>query len=196
MREQLPLKTRQLLDENAAPGDALVSALVKDFNSLLTRDSLSQEKAFSAVTLPKAAMELSRKSPRTEAETRRLNRLLLERAYPVEIDNYLAVDLGRFNFNLHPVMIGVLAHLVLLSVGFLASLCFPPPPAEDRAMTLWGWLESRRVIREGRVDEVRTPHVVSYNELENSKNRTEICGGRETGSPHLAGVSYGKGRVG
>jgi SSS family solute:Na+ symporter len=58
--------------------------------------------------------------------------------------NPKVLDLGRFNFGLHPVMIGVLAHLVLLSVGLVASYFFPPPPEENRAMTLWGWLEGRK----------------------------------------------------
>jgi solute:Na+ symporter, SSS family len=55
-----------------------------------------------------------------------------------------ALDLGRYNFGLHPVMIGVLAHLVLLGVGFAASYLFAAPDAEARRMTLWGWLETRK----------------------------------------------------
>src|SRR5580765_172842 len=54
-------------------------------------------------------------------------------------------DLGQFNFKLHPVMIGVLGHLVLLSVGYVASLFFATPEKSYRAMTLWGWLESRKL---------------------------------------------------
>jgi SSS family solute:Na+ symporter len=53
-------------------------------------------------------------------------------------------NLGQFNFKLHPVMIGVLGHLVLLSVGYIASLFFAPPEKSYRAMTLWGWLENRK----------------------------------------------------
>jgi SSS family solute:Na+ symporter len=53
-------------------------------------------------------------------------------------------NLGAFNFKLHPVMIGVLGHLILLSVGYVASFFFAAPEKESRAMTLWGWLESRK----------------------------------------------------
>jgi hypothetical protein len=54
-------------------------------------------------------------------------------------------DLGKYNFKLHPVMIGVLGHLVLLCVGYVASLFFAPPEKSYRAMTLWGWLETRKL---------------------------------------------------
>jgi SSS family solute:Na+ symporter len=53
-------------------------------------------------------------------------------------------NLGDYNFTLHKVMIGVIAHVVLLVVGLVASYFFPAPPIQDRAMTLWGWLEMRR----------------------------------------------------
>jgi SSS family solute:Na+ symporter len=55
-----------------------------------------------------------------------------------------AWDLGAWNFRLHPVMIGVLGHLVLLAAGVGASYLFPAPSAEQRAITLWGWLERRK----------------------------------------------------
>jgi hypothetical protein len=54
------------------------------------------------------------------------------------------VDLGAANFHLHPIMIGVIAHLVLLGVGFAGSFLFPPPETISRNMTLWGWLERAR----------------------------------------------------
>ncbi len=53
-------------------------------------------------------------------------------------------DLGAFNFRLHPVLIGVIAHLVMLGVGYAASFLFPAPDSSVRAMTLWGWLERKR----------------------------------------------------
>ena len=56
-------------------------------------------------------------------------------------------NLGSYNFKLHPVMIGVLGHLILLGVGYAASLFFAAPEKECRAMTLWGWLENRRSTR-------------------------------------------------
>jgi SSS family solute:Na+ symporter len=56
-------------------------------------------------------------------------------------------NLGGHNFKLHPVMIGVLAHLVLWGFGYAGSFCFAPPDSSSRAMTLWGWLEQRRLER-------------------------------------------------
>ena len=41
-------------------------------------------------------------------------------------------------------MIGVIAHLVLLIVGYGASLPFASDPAANRAMTLWGWRDRQR----------------------------------------------------
>jgi SSS family solute:Na+ symporter len=55
-----------------------------------------------------------------------------------------AWDFGKFNFGLHPVMIGVIAHVVLLAVGWISSFCFAPSEATSRNMTLWGWLEQRK----------------------------------------------------
>jgi SSS family solute:Na+ symporter len=54
------------------------------------------------------------------------------------------VDLGGANFKLPAIMIGVIGHVVLLVVGYFASFFFPAPPAQHRAMTLWGWLEKRK----------------------------------------------------
>lgn len=57
------------------------------------------------------------------------------------------LDLGQLNFKLPGVMIGVIGHLVLMGVGYTASLCFPTDPASGRDLTLWGWLEKRRAPR-------------------------------------------------
>ena len=53
-------------------------------------------------------------------------------------------DLGAWNFPWTGVMIGVIAHLVLLVVGYVASLPFASDPAASRAMTLWGWRDRQR----------------------------------------------------
>jgi SSS family solute:Na+ symporter len=55
-------------------------------------------------------------------------------------------DLGDHNFPWAGVMIGVIAHLIVLVVGWLASWLFPAPAPEVRAMTLWGWLEKRKTL--------------------------------------------------
>ncbi len=57
------------------------------------------------------------------------------------------LDLGQFSFKLPGVMIGVVGHLVLMVVGYAASLCFPTDPAEGSHLTLWGWLEKKRASR-------------------------------------------------
>ncbi len=54
------------------------------------------------------------------------------------------LDLGAWNFPWAPVMIGVVAHVVLLVVGYLASLPFASTPEVNRPMTLWGWLDRLR----------------------------------------------------
>lgn len=57
------------------------------------------------------------------------------------------VDVGRFNFPWAGVMIGVIAHLVLLIAGYLGSLCFARDAGEQRAMTFWGWLDVRKTLK-------------------------------------------------
>jgi SSS family solute:Na+ symporter len=59
------------------------------------------------------------------------------------------LDLGGFNFPWAGVMIGVVAHVVLLVFGWLGSLAFSREanPA-TRAMTLWGWLDRRQETAE------------------------------------------------
>jgi SSS family solute:Na+ symporter len=55
------------------------------------------------------------------------------------------LDLGKYNFTLHKVMIGVVGHVVLLLGGYLASFLFPAPGPESKALTLWGWLAARKL---------------------------------------------------
>jgi SSS family solute:Na+ symporter len=57
------------------------------------------------------------------------------------------LDLGAWNFPWASVMIGVVAHLVLFGVGWLASLPFAreTETQANRPLTLWGWLDRRRV---------------------------------------------------
>ena len=54
------------------------------------------------------------------------------------------LDLGAYNFPWAGVMIGVIAHVVLLMVGYGASLAFARGATATREMTLWGWLDRRR----------------------------------------------------
>lgn len=57
------------------------------------------------------------------------------------------LDLGKYSFPLPGIMIGVIGHLIVLAVGYLASFFFPAPSPATRELTLWGWLDKRRSLR-------------------------------------------------
>ena len=52
------------------------------------------------------------------------------------------LDLGDWNFTHHKYMLGVYSHLIVLVVGYLASLCFRTPLA-DKELTIYGYLERK-----------------------------------------------------
>jgi SSS family solute:Na+ symporter len=55
------------------------------------------------------------------------------------------VDLGRWNFPWHDYMIGAIAHVILLVVGYAASLAWPDRIAPKiTGMTLWQWLRYKK----------------------------------------------------
>jgi SSS family solute:Na+ symporter len=56
------------------------------------------------------------------------------------------LDLGDYNFTWPTVMAGVIAHVIVLVVGWSASWLFPAPEKITREMTLWGWLEKRKTL--------------------------------------------------
>jgi SSS family solute:Na+ symporter len=61
------------------------------------------------------------------------------------------VDLGAWNYPWHEYTIGAVGHLVLLAVGYVASLLLPAGRSCDDSLsrlTLWGWLERRRAEAE------------------------------------------------
>jgi len=58
---------------------------------------------------------------------------------------YKMIDLGHCNFPLADVLIGVVGHVIVLVVGYLASWLFPPEALVKREWTIWGWLEKRKV---------------------------------------------------
>ena len=55
----------------------------------------------------------------------------------------LLLDLGEWNFTHHKYMLGVYSHLIVLVVGYVASLFFKTPPA-DKELTIYGYLEERK----------------------------------------------------
>jgi SSS family solute:Na+ symporter len=55
------------------------------------------------------------------------------------------VDLG-WNYTWPDVMIGVIAHIIVLFVGYGASWLFPAENEIKTEWTFWGWLEKRRML--------------------------------------------------
>lgn len=58
-------------------------------------------------------------------------------------------DLGDFNYTWPSVMIGVIGHVIVLVVGYLASLPFPPDAHVKSEWTFWGWMASRKKLQGG-----------------------------------------------
>jgi len=55
----------------------------------------------------------------------------------------LLLDMGNLNFTQHKLMLGVYSHLVVIVVGYLASLFFPRPEI-DASLLFSGWRKARR----------------------------------------------------
>jgi len=58
-------------------------------------------------------------------------------------DAQLMLDLGEWNFKHHTYMLGVYSHLIVLIVGYIASLFFKTPLA-DKELTIYGYLEEKK----------------------------------------------------
>lgn len=56
----------------------------------------------------------------------------------------LLLDMGTYNFTQHKLMLGVYSHLVVIVVGYLASLFFPRPDI-DPNLLFSGWRKARRL---------------------------------------------------
>jgi SSS family solute:Na+ symporter len=54
------------------------------------------------------------------------------------------IDLGDYNFPWPGVMIGVIANLLVLIVGYVASWFFPKHNRGQDVSTFWSWLEKRK----------------------------------------------------
>ena len=58
-------------------------------------------------------------------------------------DKSLLLDMGYLNFTHNKLMLGVYSHLIVIGVGYIASLFFPKP-VTDKNLLYSGWLEARR----------------------------------------------------
>ena len=58
-------------------------------------------------------------------------------------DAELILDLEDWNFSHHTYMLGVYSHLIVLVVGYVASLFFKTPLA-DKELTIYGYLEEKK----------------------------------------------------
>lgn len=59
----------------------------------------------------------------------------------------LLIDMGKYNFTHNKLMLGVYSHLIVIAVGYVASLFFPKPVI-DKNLLYSGWLETRRNERQ------------------------------------------------
>jgi SSS family solute:Na+ symporter len=59
------------------------------------------------------------------------------------------LDIGDYSFPWAGVMIGVIGHVIVLVVGWLASFCFPADASAKNEWTLWGWLARRQHLNPG-----------------------------------------------
>ncbi|WP_114781697.1 sodium:solute symporter [Botryobacter ruber] len=66
--------------------------------------------------------------------------------------NKVLLDLGAYNFTHHKYMLGVYSHLIVIGVGYLASLFFPKPDL-DRNLTFRDWNATRKLEKAGRKKE-------------------------------------------
>jgi SSS family solute:Na+ symporter len=60
---------------------------------------------------------------------------------------YKMVSMGSINFTWPDVMIGVIAHVIVLVVGYLASLFWPAERGLKQEWTLQGWLAKRKTMK-------------------------------------------------
>ena len=88
LREQLSAATRDLLDQyngTSTPSQPLKAALVDDLNGVLQSAGLYDASRFADVALPDEVWSLVLDDPQAGPDLMRLNRLLLEAAYPLEL---------------------------------------------------------------------------------------------------------------
>ena len=70
--------------------------------------------------------------------------VLTSTTFTIGGEKRLLLDMGSLNFPHHKYMLGVYSHLIVLIVGYVASLFFPRRPVDDH-LTIYGWLKNRRI---------------------------------------------------
>ncbi len=102
LQASLSAATKPLLsayDGTSALSPALAQGLLQDLNTILGGASIYDASRFAGAPLPPSLVELATSNP-TGADLLKLNRLLLEAAYPVELaDLALALTSGRANLS-------------------------------------------------------------------------------------------------
>jgi len=68
-------------------------------------------------------------------------------------EKHVLLDLGVYNFKQHKYMLGVYSHVIVIAVGYLASLLFPKPKVAKNLL-FSGWLEARRQKAKDKAEEV------------------------------------------
>ncbi len=68
-------------------------------------------------------------------------------------EKHLLLDLGSLNFTHNKLMLGVYSHLIVIIVGYLASLFYPKPNL-DPNLYFYGWRANRKLEQEGGMDHV------------------------------------------
>jgi SSS family solute:Na+ symporter len=61
----------------------------------------------------------------------------------LEGNKKLLLNFGKYNFTHHKLMLGVYSHLIVIGVGYVASLFFPKPVL-DTNLLYSGWLQNKR----------------------------------------------------
>lgn len=71
----------------------------------------------------------------------------------------ILLDLGEYNFTHHKLMLGVYSHIVVIVVGYVASLFFPKPAINENLLYS-GWLRVRREEKQTQKNEqpLKTGH--------------------------------------
>ncbi len=91
---------------------------------------------------------LSRRANRQGLWTGILAALIFTAWATLTCAKYQIISLGMWNFTWPEVMIGVIAHVIVLVVGWSASWLFPAETNLKKEWTLWGWLKNRKTLVE------------------------------------------------